>query len=176
MKKIISIITVLLLLFSLTSCSERAWIFMDDNKKLDKTFGKVIEAIKEKDSSKLINLLSDNVKEKDGISQSATDFINYIQGDILSFTSAKEGGKRGSKEVTGGKTITSSNTAFTVNTSTHTYHFYMDQCFRDDFDPGNIGVVLITVIDSENWKSEYSYKSDGAFDHGVYIDDGKWKR
>ena len=92
MKKVILVILVFTLTVTFTSCSNwctNMGIWGDnDEQHADKTFNEIISAIRLKDASKIVDIFSNEIKHKDDLLQSALTFIDYVRGDVISFSSA----------------------------------------------------------------------------------------
>ena len=158
-----------MLTLSFVSCFDGS-IFGEDNAKIaDETFGKVIGAIESKDASKIVALFSDTVKNEGDLPQAATEFIDYIQGDIISFSSASESGVGADAYSESGKKRKEINASFSINTTESTYYIAIKECTRDDFDENNVGVLSIYIVDSNKWPEEYVYRGDGKWLPGINI-------
>ena len=172
MKKII-LLTIIILTLSLTSCSGfgRTNFGVNEYEHADQTFSEIINAIKTEDASKLVDLFSTEVKRETDLLPNATKFINYIQGDIVSYSSASDHGANTSAHVTNGRKSVESNTSFSIETTEKTYYISMIECIRDDFDRSNKGIVSLTIIDADNWQKDYVYRAGGYRVPGIHIDD-----
>ena len=157
------------LIFSLTSCSWGNNIFVDkDREAASNAFEKVVEAIKTKNEGLIIELFSNNVKNGVDLQGQAVLLIEYIEGEIVSFTPSN--GLVTSEKGEYGKRKKEIKPSFTLNTTEKTYHFSIKMCMRDDFDKDNVGMVSMNVIESSNWNSEYVYRLN-VFIDGIIINE-----
>ena len=172
MKKI-TLLTIIILTLSLTSCSGfgRTNFGVNEYEHADQTFSEIINAIKTEDASKLVDLFSTEVKRETDLLPNATKFINYIQGDIVSYSSASDHGAGTSAHVKNGRKSVESNTSFSIETTEKTYYISMIECIRDDFDRSNKGIVSLTIIDADNWQKDCVYRAGGYRVPGIHIDD-----
>ena len=126
MKNVISLIMLFALTLTSTSCSNRGTdmgIWRDNNEKIaDKTFNEMITAIRSNDDSKMVNLFSKAVKNEVDLSQSVSMFYDFIQGDIVSFSSAAEAGVGADYETESGKKRKEIQSAFCIITTENTYY------------------------------------------------------
>ena len=178
MKKIAFLILLIISSLVCTSCtSSWRYLLMSAEGIMDESFDEIVEAIKLKDSQKLIDVFADSVKEQEGFDESVTEFINYVKGDIVYFSSAYEYMLTEKKVKENGKTRREGNTSFTIETSTDKYYVAVAQCFVDENDKDNEGVYSVYIIDAKNKKDPYVYRGHGGiFKPGITIDDGTWNR
>ena len=169
MKKVFLLIMPVILTLSFVSCFDGS-IFGEDNVKIaDETFGKIISAIESNDASKIVELFSDMVKNEGDLPQAAIEFIDYMQGDIISFSSASVSGVGADVYSESGKKRKEINTSFSINTTESTYYIAIKECTIDEFDENNVGVLSIYIVDSNNWPEEYVYRGDGKWLLGINI-------
>ena len=173
-KAILSIILIILVL-TFTSCSNggiNMGIFGDNDEKIaDKTFDKIINAIKSNNDSKMVDMFSNSVKSEVDLSQSVSMFYDFIQGDMISFSSASEAGVGADYETESGKKRKEIQSAFCIITTKNTYYIAVKECVKDEIDDNNIGIVSIYIIESKNWKEDYVYRGDGKWIPGINIVD-----
>ena len=173
-KAILSIILIILVL-TFTSCSNggtNMGVFGDNDEKIaDKTFEKIINAIKSNNNSKMVDMFSHSVKSEVDLSQSVSMFYDFIQGDIVSFSSASEAGVGADYETESGKKRKEIQSAFCIITTENTYYITVKECVKDEIDDNNIGIVSIYIIESKNWKEDYVYRGDGKWIPGINIVD-----
>jgi hypothetical protein len=170
MKKIFWLIIPIVLSLVFTSCFNKGEIFVDSEKIADETFNEIIAAIKSKDDSSIMELFSDSVKNEGKLSQEVLNFLNFIRGDIVSFSSAIESGVGTFSDVDNGKTKTEIQPSFRITTTENTYYVAIKECIRDDGNDSNIGITSIYIIDSNTWSSDYVYRGDGKWTPGIIID------
>lgn len=172
MQKSILLILSFALVLSLMSCSwaESVMPFIQDSAKTaDITFSEIISAIKSADASKIVDMFAISVQKGQDLSESSVNLINFIQGDITSVSSAVDGGVGANRELDYGKRRKEILSAFTVTTTTNTYHFAVLECVLDEFDNNNVGLLSVFVIDANNWQSSSVYRGDGKWSHGIHI-------
>ena len=147
-------------------------VFGDNDEKIaDKTFDKIINAIKSNNNSKMVDMFSHSVKSEVDLSQSVSMFYDFIQGDIVSFSSASEAGVGADYETESGKKRKEIQSAFCIITTENTYYITVKECVKDEIDDNNIGIVSIYIIESKNWKEDYVYRGDGKWIPGINIVD-----
>lgn len=173
MKKKLLWIMLLIVILTSTSCSNG-----DTNMKIhrnsdeeiaDETFSEIISAIRLKDGKKIEDMFSATIKGEDTLSQSALEFVNYIQGDIISFSSALESGLVTDYKIENGKNSKEIQSSFCIITTQKTYYIAIKECIKDDFDDNNIGIMSIYIIESNNWTKDYVYRGDEKWTHGINI-------
>lgn len=174
MKKVLLLIILLILTVTFTSCSNRGanmGVFGDNDEKIaDKTFNEIISAIRLKDDSKIVDMFSNAIKSEDSLSQSALRFVDYIHGDIISFSSAAEAGVGGDYKTENGKKTREIQSAFCINTTESTYYIAIKECIKDEYD-NNIGIMSIYIIEANNWTEDCVYRGDGKWTPGINIVD-----
>lgn len=175
MKKVLLSIILLILTVTFTSCFKdgaNIGLFGDnDEKNADKTFNEIVNAIRLKDDSKIVDMFSNAIKGEDDLSQSAVRFVNYIHGDIISFSSASEAGVGADYKTENGKKRKEIQSAFCINTTESTYYIAIKECIKNGFDDNNIGLLSIYIIESANWTEDYVYRGDGKWVQGINIVD-----
>jgi len=173
MKKLLLSIIVILLTVAFTSCSAEfanMGMFEDnDEKKADETFRILISAVELKDDSKLVDMFSNAVRSENDLSQSAEKFVDYIHGDIVSLSSARESGVGSSYTTENGKRRKEIQSSFCINTTENAYYIAMKECVIDEFDKNNIGLLSIYIIESNNWTVDCVYRGDGKWTKGINI-------
>ena len=165
----------LIVTVTFTSCSQgeaNMGIFRDTDEKIaDKTFNKIISAIRLEDDSKIVDLFSNAIKSEDDLSKPAMTFIKCIRGDIISFSSASEAGVGADYKTETGKKRKEIQSAFCINTTESSYYIAIKECVKDEFDDNNIGIMSIYIIESSNWTEDYVYRGDGKWNPGINIVD-----
>lgn len=174
MKKMLPSILLLVLIVTFTSCSNgviNMGIWVDnDEKNADKTFNEIISAVRSKDASKIVDMFPNVIKNEDNLSQSALTFVNYIHGEIISFSSAAEAGVGADYRTERGKTRKEIQSSFCINTTESIYYIAIKECIKDEFD-NNVGVISIYIIEANNWTEDYVYRGDGKWTIGINIVD-----
>lgn len=116
----------------------------------------IIRAIKDGNEKQICDVYATNtVNELGDITQSAEEFINYIQGDIMSYTLV--GIPSLHSEYRHGKVQMTINGTFEVVTDNNTYYIAFLICTRDDECKENIGIESMFVIDANDWKNTSLY-------------------
>lgn len=173
MQKVVLLILSFGLVISLIACSREESVmrfFGDSSDKIaDNTFSEIISAIKSTDASKIEEMFAVSVKNEQDLSESSVSFVNFVRGDIISVSSAVDGGVGANREFDYGKRRKEILSAFTVTTTTNTYHFAVLECVLDEFDNNNVGLLSVFVIDANNWHSSSVYRGDGEWTHGINV-------
>ena len=171
MKRIWLFVIILLTTICCTACIFDMSIFKKSNEEIaDETFSIVIEAIKSKDQTKLLELFSETVQnEVYDLEENALEFFEFIEGDILSFSKAMELGMITHDSVDYGKRKKEIESRFNLTTTEHIYYFDIKECTRDDYNDDNVGIVSMYVIGSENWGKDYVYRGNAEWTPGINI-------
>ena len=173
MRKIL--ILLIAMIFLLTSCSLRGPIaplyHENDQSIADNTFAKLVDMIKNHDENELKALFSETTRnEASDFDTQITDFLNYIEGEIVSFHSDMSVGAHIVNEY--GTKRKEIEPVFYLETTEQDYYIALIECIRDDFDPNNIGISSLYIISTENWTEPYLYRGDGEWVPGIHIDPG----
>lgn len=136
----------------------------------DKTFGSLMDAVKSKNASKMIDLFTETIQSDAELAEQAEQFIAFVEGDIVSYTSAAECGTGVDTEIQDGKTRRVIQPIFTVTTTENKYYVAMKECTQDDGDKSGVGVLSIYIIEDTNWNSDYRYCGDGKWTPGINIE------
>jgi len=140
----------------------------------DKTFDKITSAINTQDDAKIVQLFSKNIQnEIDELQQQSRSLLDFIEGNIVSVSAAKDSGVGSHINNNKGKTIKEIESAFTVETTERTYHFFVRECIKDESDDGAVGLLCIYIIDAEDWAEDFVYRGDGEQTRGIIIVDDK---
>ena len=173
MKKMLLLIMLFILTLTLISCSDvgNGMLFLeeDNDKSADETFNEIMSAVKSKDDAKIADMFSNAIKSNDDLSRSALRFVGFIQGDIISFSTASESGVGEDTKLEDGKRRKEIQSSFCVNTTECTYYVAIKECIVDEFDDNNIGVLSLYIIESNNWTEEYVYRGGGKWIPGINI-------
>ena len=170
MKNTFILIILLIVTVVFSSCFIGESIFTADDEKIaDNTFNDIITAVKSKDDSKIVDMFSDTVKSENDLSQPALKFIEYIKGDIVSFSSASEAGVAAEYETNYGKARKEIQASFCINTTESSYYVSIKECTNNEFDARKIGVMSIYIIESSNWTEDCIYRGDGKWTPGINI-------
>lgn len=171
MKKTCLILTILM--FLMTSCSFEDFInSFDDSIIADNTFEKIIDSVKQKDAAQLTALFSKTAHDESAdLEADAEKFIEFIEGDIVSFSGSREGGVSAYGKTDHGKTLKIIQPTTIIETSEQKYHVAMKECTIDEFNSDNVGVMSIYIIKDEDWKETCVYRGDAKWELGINIAD-----
>lgn len=176
MKKLLLLITTFALTMIIASCSKGGDIGLlvdNDEKIADQTFNQIISAIKLKDNFKIAEMFSDTIKRQNDQSDIALSFINYIQGDIISYTCAAEKGVGADYKTENGTRRKEIQSSFCIKTTESVYYIAIKECTKDALDD-RVGLISIYIINSKNWTEDYVYRGDGKWTQGINIVDSTW--
>ena len=170
MKKLYIILTILVLL--LTSCSigesNMNFYFGDNISIADKTFEKVVTAIETNDAKLLESYFSANVQAQvPELHTQATDFLNFIDGEVVSYTSSRETGVGASMRNQHGQKCKELLATFTLKTNSQTYHIEIKEVIIDHFDRKNMGIQSMYIINANDWELDYVFGSGGECNPGI---------
>lgn len=173
MKRLFLLFFTVILLLAQTSCIKGGDIFnksaLSPQDKIGDSFEKLMKAVKERNAEKVKILFSENLQDLESFNNDVNEFIDFIEGDIFSYTSIDEGGFGLSGNIDYGKRIKVAECCFTVRTTKNKYHIAISECIEDDYDSKNIGVESVYIIDSKNWYEEGLYRGDGKWTKGINI-------
>ncbi len=128
MKKVITIISCCIIIFSIGGCMNREkymsdW-FTSEQEEADKMMEQIIEACRKQDTQKLKELFSENSRKNiKNIDVKINELFQYLKGDIQTF----EGDCASSSDSDHGKKIIELDGMYNISTSSEKYHmnFYM---------------------------------------------------
>ena len=109
MKKFFLISLIILLSLVFVSCTFGSSLlqkkqFENNNQIADKTFEKIIDTIKAKNGKQLEDLFSENtIISSDNFKAQTTNFIKFIEGDIVSYTPSEDNGVFSESKIDYGK-------------------------------------------------------------------------
>lgn len=173
MKHINRIISYIFLIFIFTSCSaagDNMLLFRENDGDLaNATFEQLIDAIISNESAKIKFMFADSIQADAQLAEEAHDLIEFIQGKIISYSSASEQGTSAEYQFEHGKQKKEIQSAFTIKTTESKYYIAVKECVKDEFDPNNIGLLSIYIIEAENWNEDYIYRGDGKWSYGINI-------
>ena len=141
--------------------------FKGSDKIANDTCTQIIEAIKQQNTVELKTLFSPIVQNNnDTLEQDIDELLNFVQGDITSFSQTgilPEYTKNNGEQT---RTIKSS---FHIETNTNTYCIAIKECAVDTMNAQNIGIISLYIIDAAVWNSDYVYYGGGEWEQGVNI-------
>lgn len=147
-------------------------LFTDNNKIADETFHQFLQAIKLEDASHIKSLFSSTAQNEQGnIDEEALKLIEFIKGNIVSYTSAEESGVSADYEKDNGKSKKMIQPSFCIETTESKYYVAIKECIIDEFESNNVGVMSIYIIEAKNWNQDYVYRGDGKWTYGINIID-----
>ena len=117
----------------------------------DKLFREIIDAIETNDSSKIVDLFSNTAKSKNDLTKPAQSFIDYVHGDVVSFTSVSQAPIRATKWSDYGKIRRRIDVPLSITTTEKIYHINFVAFIEDDYDNNNIGITELSIIDADEW-------------------------
>ena len=139
---------------------------LDPDKFADDYIAKFVSAINENNSEELVGLFTRGITEKfPDIKSDADRLTEFVEGEIISYTTAKDNGIATSKHAHYGKVVGYVNAAFSMETSDgNLYHVGFILCNRDDYGR-DTGIVCIGIVDGRDWPFEsvygVSYEEEG---------------
>ena len=173
MKKVALYITLFCVLLFFTGCGESLdhslFHIKTDEEIADQTMRDVIDGICEKDSSKIVELFAENIADSADFSKEATRFIEFFDGEIISFSVPSRIGITSEKQVENGMTEKYIWAVSTVNTTNGTYHIEIKECTKDERDRKNKGVTVICIINSKDFQENCVYRCNCEKEDGIHI-------
>ena len=136
----------------------------------DRTFQKIVAEIREQDSYSLTKIFAPSVYSEEELLQNAFILIEYIRGDVVSFSSAAERGVGADYEKNDGKGKKEIHSSFCLETTETRYYIAIRECVINDFDNRGIGVISLYIIEASNWEEDYVYRGGGNWTPGIVID------
>ena len=174
MKRIISLFFTLLMLLALSSCSVISPL--SDESRAVVTLEVIVHAVNDNDAEALAYLFSYNVlTEKSDLLDTSKDFIEFVGGEIITYSEPADNGVSSYEEFEYGKIRKEIQYSVTVETTAGKYHIAILECVTDDFDEDNVGVISIYIIKLENWQNDHVYRGDGNWTPGINIEKGEFE-
>ncbi|MBQ3229233.1 MAG: DUF5104 domain-containing protein [Clostridia bacterium] len=173
MKRIILLFFTLLMLLALSSCSVIDYPLSDESRAVV-TLEVTVHAVNDNDAEALAYLFSYNVlTEKSDLLDTSKDFIEFVGGEIITYSEPADNGISSYEEFEYGKMRKEIQYSVTVETTAGKFHIAILECVTDDFDEENVGVTSIYIINAENWQNDYVYRGDGNWTPGINIEKGE---
>ena len=173
MKRIILLFFTLLMLLALSSCSVVGYPLSDESRAVV-TLEVIVHAVNDNDAEALAYLFSYNVlTEKSDLLDTSKDFIEFVGGEIITYSEPADKGISSYEEFEYGKIRKEIQYSVTVETTAGKYHIAILECVTDDFDEDNVGVISIYIIKLENWQNDHVYRGDGNWTPGINIEKGE---
>ena len=170
MKKLVILIILCGLLSSCSIISSHDLLWADDGAVADETIQKLMEAVKAKDAGLIQKQFADSVQSGiENLDEQALALIDYIEGEIQSYSSANERGVGANLHSEYGKRQKEILPVFTIYTSENVYYVAFKECVRDEFDRENVGLHSLYIIAKEDWDDAYTYRGDGKWTPGIHI-------
>lgn len=142
----------------------------DDNEIADATCQRIVQAIRAGDGDALKAEFSATAKDGDGFDADLQHLLTYVKGEIRSATVPSELGVAVFERRDHSKYRKQLESAFSVETTEGTYHFAVLEHVTDDFDPRNVGVISLYVIDAQTWTEDCRYLGDGKWSPGIHVE------
>lgn len=95
--------------------------------------------------------------------------MDYIYGDVVSYSDAEEMGIGVDTNVEHGKTQKFIQSSFRLVTSEETYFIAIRQCVLDEASKNNEGLISVYIINADDWSHSYVYRGDGVWTAGISI-------
>lgn len=153
MKKVITIISCCIIIFSIGGCMNREkymsdW-FTSEQEEADKMMEQIIEACRKQDTQKLKELFSENSRKNiKNIDVKINELFQYLKGDIQTF----EGDCASSSDSDHGKKIKiiELDGIYNISTSSEKYHMNFYMYSQNDSDSKAVGLYKIEIaLESE---------------------------
>ncbi len=157
----------------LASCSVGDYLLSDESRAVV-TLEVIVHAVNDNDAEALAYLFSNNVlTEKSDFLDTSKDFIEFVGGEIITYSEPADNGISSSEEFEYGKMRKEIQHSVTIETTSGRYHIAILECVIDDFDEENVGVTSIYIINAENWQNDSVYRGDGNWTPGINIEKGE---
>ncbi len=159
----------------LASCSVGDYLLSDESRAVV-TLEVIVHAVNDNDAEALAYLFSNNVlTEKSDFLDTSKVFIEFVGGEIITYSEPADNGISSSEEFEYGKMRKEIQHSVTIETTSGRYHIAILECVIDDFDEENVGVTSIYIINAENWQNDYVYRGDGNWTPGINIEKGAFE-
>ena len=173
--KRITILIIAISFIMLVSCSVVGYPLSDESRAVV-TLEVIVHAVNDNDAEALAYLFSYNVlTEKSDLLDTSKDFIEFVGGEIITYSEPADNGISSYEEFEYGKIRKEIQYSVTVETTVGKYHIAILECVADDFDEENIGVTSIYIIKAENWQKDVVYRGDGNWTPGINIEKGEFE-
>ena len=170
-KKLLSIIIIIALSFSLISCKSAGSMISDRKAELNssddrgtanKQFDKIMEALKNNDKGGLKKMFSPNaLKEAKNIDGGIDYIMEFYKGKIKSKDAAKDDAALEVSDYNdGGEKTSELKVYYTVTTDQDTYIVFFIKQLVDYKNPDNVGLYMLQIIKESD--------EDNEFDWGTY--------
>jgi len=175
MKRIILLFFTLLMLLALSSCFVIDYPLSDESRAVV-TLEVIVHAVNDNDAEALAYLFSYNVlTEKSDLLDTSKDFIEFVGGEIITYSEPADNGISSYEEFEYGKMRKEIQHSVTIETTLGRYYIAILECVIDDFDEENVGVTSIYIINAENWQNDHVYRGDGNWTPGINIEKGNFE-
>lgn len=136
-------------------------LFEDDHAIANKSFEKLLNAIKAQDSAAIVSKFSKTAQRSaTSLEADSVKLINFIQGNIVSVSDVSEKGFGSTCKTNHGKQSKEISYFITIYTDEQTYYVRIHECTKDDNNPDNIGIKLVRIINAEDWEPGYGFNKD----------------
>lgn len=156
--------------FIITSCSSGGYRSSNRGRYADEACEEIFNAVKSKNEDDVKRLFSKVVcNNVYGFDESVTDFLEFFQGDSMSFNRAPC--LYESREKEAGIEYTEIEVSFDIETSEQKYHVAFKKCMVDEDNPENVGIISLYIINACNWKvGSATYWGKGKCLPGIHIE------
>lgn len=143
--------------------------FKDKNFIADETAQKIVSTIKNDSVDEFETIFTNNVRIGSDFKENAKQFIDFVEGDVLSFTKPSTDGVGAEGYKNNGEAWKQIFFHFDIQTTTNLYHVAVKQYTTNSFNINDIGVMSLYIIDSQNWLGNYVFGGDGKWTEGINI-------
>ncbi len=171
-KKILFVALVAILVISCFALNESLILLLlgDPNVIADNTFEKVVDAISEGNYTAINSMFSASARKDSNLSnEQVNDFLQFVEGEIVTYSSASETGVVVDQKHEFGKEREIIQSSFRLETTEQTYYIAIIECRKDTFEWKNAGVTSIYIINAQNWEEDYIFRGEKVKTPGIHI-------
>ena len=158
MKKVF-IVLIIFSIIILNSCFKRGDIFFNDDKIIDKSIEKIIEAINKKDVEDIkIIFCNEVLNEYINFEEQVVVLFEFIQGEIESWK--RTGGPStslGNNDDGSGRIWKVIQATYDIETNKGKYHVSLQEILKFSQDSNKIGISSFCIINANDWNEDYNY-------------------
>jgi hypothetical protein len=164
----------LVILFTFASCtlnkSQVELLMGDPNAIADNTFSNIVDAINNRNATAIRRIFSVFAcRESDLTNEQAEAFLHFIEGEIVTYSSASEAGVIVHNKYEFGKERKVIQSSFRLETTEQTYYIAIIECPKDTFDRDNSGVTSVYIINAKDWEEDYIFRGEKVKTPGIHI-------
>ena len=150
------------MILALSSCSVVDYPLSDESRAVV-TLEVIVHAVSDNEAEALAYFFSNNVlTEKSDLLDASKDFIEFVGGEIITYSNPADNGISSYEEFEYGKIRKEIQYSVTVETTAGKYHIAILEC-----------VTSIYIINAENWQNDHVYRGDGNWTPGINIEKGE---